>query len=245
MLITSRANPTVKKLVSLSDKKFRRQYGEYLVEGVKPVDECIAAGCNVTGIYCTQRYEGKYEGAVLLSDGVFGCISSEKAPQGVLATVKIPDPRLKRPVSPSLLLDRIQDPGNLGTIIRTANAAGYENIFCVGCADIWSPKVVRASMSGIFFVNCFECTLEDALGVLDGIPVITADMHGEDIFAFNPPANFCLCIGNEGGGVSQRIRDISRYTVKIPMRATCESLNAGVSAAISMYALKNNTKQEK
>ena len=71
MLITSRANPTVKKLVSLADKKYRREYGEYIVEGIKSVDECIAAGCKITAVYCTEQYAEKYNGAVLLSDGIF------------------------------------------------------------------------------------------------------------------------------------------------------------------------------
>lgn len=240
MLITSRANPTVKKLISLADKKYRREYGEYIVEGIKSVSECIAAGCQVTEVYCTQQYADKFEGAVLLSDGIFEYVSNEKTPQGVLATVKIPKADIKSPADACLLLDRIQDPGNLGTIIRTANAAGYQQIYAVNCADAYSPKVVRASMSGIFFIDYYDCTLDEALEVLGDIPVITADMGGEDIFAFKAPQKFCLCIGNEGSGVSQRIRELSRYTVKIPMRPTCESLNAGVSAAIAMYALKNN-----
>lgn len=240
MLITSRANPTVKKLVSLAEKKFRREYGEYVVEGIKSVNECIAAGCNVTAIYCTQEYSEKFEGATLLSDGVFSYVSNEKSPQGVLATVKIPRIPLAPPKDCCLLLDRIQDPGNLGTIIRTANAAGYQQIYAVNCADAYSPKVVRSSMSGIFFVNLYDCTLDEALEALGDVPVITADMGGEDIFSFRAPDKFCLCIGNEGGGVCERIKELSRHTVRIPMRPTCESLNAGVSAAIAMYALKNN-----
>ncbi len=240
MIITSRANPVVRKLISLSDKKFRRQYGEYLVEGIKPVNECLAAGCEVTNIYCTEQLSPRYEGATVLSDGVFAAVSSEKSPQGVIATVKIPQKDIVPPDSDCLLLDRIQDPGNLGTIIRTANAAGYTKIYCIGCADVWSPKVVRASMSGVFFVDCYDCDEDEALEALDGVPIITADMDGEDIFSFVAPEKFCLCIGNEGSGVSERIRNLSRYTVRIPMRPTCESLNAGVSAAIAMYALKNN-----
>lgn len=242
MLITSRANPIVKKLASLSDKKFRQQYGEYVVEGVKPVDECIAAGCAVTAVYCTEQYKDKYADATCLSDGIFEYVSSEKSPQGVLATVKIPRLAPVAPAGPCLLLDRVRDPGNLGTIIRTANAAGYTQIYCVGCADVWSPKVVRASMSGIFFVDCYDCTLDEALKALGDTPVITADMDGEDVFAFVPPKKYCLVIGNEGSGVSEEVLRVSRHTVKIPMRATCESLNAGVSAAIAMYALKNNIK---
>ena len=95
----------------------------------------------------------------------------------------------------------------------------------------------------IFFINAMRCTLGEALAALDGIPLITADMSGENVFAFAPPEKFCLCIGNEGGGISPELFKRSSYTVSIPMRDSCESLNAAVSAAIAMYALKNNVKE--
>ena len=243
MIITSRSNPIVKKFNSLADKKFRRQFGEYLVEGVKPVRECMAAGGEVTKIICTPRHEADFDGAVVVSEDVFKSISAEKTPQGVIASVKLPQNPVRPPQGACLLLDRIQDPGNVGTIIRTANAAGYTDIYLVDCADPYSPKAVRASMSGIFFVNAMCCSLEEALIYLNGTPLITADMAGKNIFSFVPPVKYCLCIGNEGSGISEQIERESSYTVSIPMRDTCESLNAAVSAAIAMYALKNNVKE--
>ena len=95
-------------------------------------------------------------------------------------------------------------------------------------------------MSGIFFVKLYFGTREAVLSALDGVPIICADMEGENIFGFVPPDKFCLCIGNEGGGISAEVMERSTHTVKIPMRETCESLNAAVSAGIAMYALKNN-----
>ncbi len=243
MIITSRANPLIKKFSSLAQKKYRREFGEYLVEGVKPVRECIAAGGQVTCILCTPRHEGQFGNAITVSEDVFKSLSAEKTPQGVIASVKLPSFPVRPPRGRCLLLDRLQDPGNVGTIIRTANAAGYEDIYLVDCADPFSPKTVRASMGGIFFVNAMQCTLPEALGALKNIPLISADMQGEDIFAFAPPAEFCLCIGNEGSGVCGEIKEASSYMVSIPMRGTCESLNAAVSAAIAMYALKNNVKE--
>ena len=141
------------------------------------------------------------------------------------------------------MLDCLQDPGNLGTVIRTANAAGYSEIYLINCTDPFSPKAVRASMSGIFFVDLFFGSKEEILQVLDGVPVICADMDGKDIFSFVPPEKFCLCIGNEGNGISGEVFEKANYTVKIPMRETCESLNAAVSAGIAMYVLKNNIKR--
>lgn len=239
MLITSKSNPVIKSVQSLADKKYRKELQLYIVEGVKSVNECIAAGCEIDRIFCVEELEHGFAGATIVTESVFKSISSEKTPQGVLAVVKIPQIRLKTPQSCCLLLDCIQDPGNLGTIIRTANAAGYKDIYCVNCTDPYSPKAVRASMSGIFFVNIYQDTKEETLSVLKDIPLICADMSGEDIFKFNPPETHCLCIGNEGAGISNEIRNSAEYTVKIPMRSTCESLNAAVSAGIAMYALKN------
>ena len=242
MIITSKSNPIIKTLSSLSDKKFRKQLGLYLVEGIKPVKECIQAGCEIERIVCTPENESLFNGATVVSDVVFKSISSEKTPQGAIAVVKIPQRQLMPPQKSCLLLDCLQDPGNLGTVIRTANAAGYSEIYLINCTDPYSPKAVRASMSGIFFVKLFSDTREEILKTLEGVPIICADMQGENVFEFVPPEKFCLCIGNEGGGISQEVFKKAAHTVKIPMSETCESLNAAVSAGIAMYALKNNIK---
>ena len=238
MVITSKSNPLIKEIYSLNDKKFRREKGLYLVEGVKPVNECAAAGVEIVKTVCTQALSENYPEAVVVSDSVFSYISAEKTPQGVIAVVKIPENAIKSPEKSCILLDRIQDPGNLGTIIRTANAAGYSEIYLINCTDAYSPKAVRASMSGIFFVNIYSGNQTEILSALGGVPLLCADMDGEDIFAFTPPEKFCLCIGNEGGGISQEIFEKADYKIKIPMSGTCESLNAAVSAGIAMYQLK-------
>ena len=238
MIITSKSNPTIKEIVKLNDKKYRREAGLYLVEGIKPVNECIAAGGEVEKVICTERLSDNYDNPIVVSEDVFGAISSEKTPQGVIAVVKIPQNSLKMPENSCILLDRLQDPGNLGTIIRTANAAGYKEIYLINCTDPYSPKAVRASMSGIFFTEIYQGSEEEILNVLSGVPLISADMYGENIFGFEPPSKFCLCIGNEGSGISDVIKNKSDYKVKIPMSETCESLNAAVSAGIAMYVLK-------
>lgn len=240
MLITSKSNPLIKKVASLSDKKFRKQLGLYVVEGLKTVNECILAGCQIENIICTEAASSGFNGAVIVSESVFKSISSEVTPQGVMAIVRIPQNKIIKPESRCLLLDRLQDPGNLGTVIRTANAAGYEDIYLINCTDPYSPKAVRASMSGIFFVNLYQGSKEEILTALNGVPLICADMDGEDIFSFKAPKRFCLCVGNEGAGISKEIKDTSDYKVKIPMRETCESLNAAVSAGIAMYTLNRN-----
>ncbi len=243
MVITSKYNPLIKEIAKLSDKKYRKICGKYVVEGIKPVRECISAGCTILNIICVEGLESEFENAVIVSRAVFESVSSEVTPQGVLAVVELPSNKLKVPQDSCILLDRLQDPGNLGTVIRTANAAGYSEIYLINCTDPYSPKAVRASMSGIFFVKVYQGTNEEILGVLKGIPLICADMDGEDIFSFNSPEKFCLCIGNEGNGMSQEIMKRARFKVSIPMRETCESLNAAVSAGIVMYHLKYDKKR--
>ena len=239
MIITSKSNPVIKDIIKLqSDKKFRTAEKSYIVEGIKPVKECISAGCDVKKVFCTEEFGKVFDGAQIVSESVFNAISTEKTPQGVLAVVALPEIEIQPPKSSCILLDRLQDPGNLGTIIRTANAAGYNEIYAINCTDPYSPKAVRASMSGIFFVKVYTGTSDEILAALEGVPLISADMSGEDIFKFAPPDKFCLCIGNEGGGLSSEIKEKSQFKVRIPMQKTCESLNAAVSAGIAMYQLK-------
>lgn len=239
MVITSKSNPVIKDIAKLSQKKYRREYGLYIVEGAKSVGECIAAGCRISKIIATCGFADKYPEAIVVSEEVFACISDEKSPQGVLATVKMPEQTLKPPVGNCVLLDGLQDCGNVGTIIRTANAAGFGDIYLIDCADRFAPKTVRASMSGIFFARTYSGSRSEILRALEGTPIICADMGGEDIFSFVPPDKFCLCIGNEGNGISEEVFKRAKYRVKIPMDGSCESLNAAVSAGIAMYALKN------
>ncbi len=238
MVITSKSNPKIKAISKLNDKKFRKESGLYLVEGIKPVTECIAAGCEVDSVICTEKLAENFVGPTVVSEDVFSFISSEKTPQGVIATVKIPQTQLKVPSGSCILLDRLQDPGNLGTIIRTANGAGYREIYMIGCTDPYSPKAVRASMSGIFFTEIYQGSETEIFSALKGVPLVCADMDGENIFKFRPPEKFCLCIGNEGSGICGDIIKKADFKVRIPMSESCESLNAAVSAGIAMYVLK-------
>lgn len=241
MVITSKSNPLIKDIIKLSsDRKFRKDAGLFVVEGIKPVTECLSSDCKIEKIVCREDLTDKFPQAVLVSESVFNAVSTEKTPQGVLALVHIPQNKPAEPKNSCLLLDRLQDPGNLGTIIRTANAAGYSELYLLNCTDAYSPKAVRASMSGIFFVKIYECSQEEAFASLKNTPLICADMDGENIFNFSAPEKFCLCIGNEGGGISGEVMTKAKYKVKIPMRKTCESLNAAVSAGIAMYQLKNS-----
>lgn len=241
MILTSRNNPLIKEMAALKEKKGRKEQGFFLVEGVKMVSECKRSGLEIGRTFVSESYRGETdENAICISDEVFAFLSDEKTPQGILCSVRIPKPSLCPPKESCLLLDGVSDPGNMGAIIRTANAAGYGEIYLVGCTDPYSPKSVRASMSGIFFVRIYTGTREAVLEALSGLPILAADMDGENIFSFRPPEKFALAIGNEANGISEEVFQKAQHKLKIPMRAAQESLNAGIAAGIAMYLLKKD-----
>ncbi len=242
-VIRSKQNPIVKELASLKEKKGRRERGTFLVEGGKMIRECLACGMEVVRLALLEGEEAPFlQNAeipcVFLGEDAFRAISDEKTPQGIAAEVRIPEAPLMPPEGSCLFLDGVADPANVGAILRTAAAAGYREIYLADCADPYAPKSVRASMSGVFYADIMRGTREEILHVLADIPVIAADMGGQDIFAFSPPEKFCLCIGNEGNGLSAEVRGRADFTVGIPMAGRVESLNAAVSAGILMYLLK-------
>ncbi|MBQ8320556.1 MAG: RNA methyltransferase [Clostridia bacterium] len=205
-------------------------------------EECLRSGMEIERVFVAQSYARPlpFEDALLttVSDDVFRFLSDEKTPQGVLCRVKLPRRQLLSPRGKCLLLDGVSDPGNMGAIIRCANAAGYEEIYLTeDCTDPYSPKSVRASMSGVFFTKLHFGSREEILETLKEIPLFVADMGGENLFSFHPPKVFALAIGNEANGVSEEVRKAANTTVAIPMKSTQESLNAAVSAGIAMYLL--------
>lgn len=243
MEISSHRNPIVKKAASLKEKKYRDAYGHYLIEGVKTVTEAFKFGAGIGTVFCTEdnlpAFRALTDNIITVSESVCAMISDSVTPQGVVAIVKKPDNRLIPPLSDCILLDTVQDPGNVGTIIRTAVAAGIPDIYLIDSADPFSPKAVRASMSGIFNISVHTGGAGDILPLIKNLPVIAADMDGESVFTFSPPKNFCLAIGSEGRGLSSAVFSAAKYKVSIPMTDKMESLNAGVSASVIMYQLKN------
>ena len=208
--------------------------------------ECLQSDYSVERVFISEDFTGELpvdkDLVVCVSSDVFRLLSDEKTPQGVLCRVKIPANTLEKPQSACLFLDGVADPGNMGAIIRTANASGYRQIYLgEGCADPYSPKSVRASMSGIFFTKLYQATRAEILEVLKGVPTIVADMHGVNAFTFTPPEIFALVVGNEANGVSAECKNSAEYTVKIPMQATQESLNVAVATGILAYQLKKQS----
>ena len=242
-MITSKQNALVKEIRSLADKKFRDSLGLYLVEGIKTVNEIVAEKLPLKVVVGTESglsaCSNLNERTEMVSDEVFKHISAEVSPQGVIAVLYKPENKMQAPTDSCLLLDGVADPTNVGAIIRTAVASGYKEIYMTSdCADPYSPKAVRCSMSGIFRSEIRRGELEQILGVMN-LPIVVADMNGENVFEKKITGKFCLVIGNEGRGVSKLLKERADITVSIPMQNGMESLNAGVSAGILMYNLKN------
>ena len=242
MVYQSKQNPLIKKIYSLKDKKGRKEFSLYIVEGVKMVLEAISNRQEIENIVLEEGFSidlnGYEDKIITVSKSVFSYLSCEKTPQGVLATLKINVKDVKPPRQNALLLDGVSDPGNLGTIIRTAAASGYLDIYAVNCVDAFSPKTVRSSMSGIYFVNFYKCTYEQAFSALCGVDLIVGDLQGENLFEFKPKRNYCIAVGNEGNGLSSEVKNLANYTLTIPMSENSESLNVAVAASIMMYELK-------
>ena len=242
MIYSSKQNQLIKQIASLKDKKGRKQHGLYLVEGIKMVSEAIKFNMPVKYIVLTEgvSFDFSFTGFEVLTvtQAVFEYLSDEKTPQGVMAVISMPDLTVKPPKNNALILEGVSDPGNVGTIIRTAVASGYDTIYLINAVDPFSPKAVRSSMSGIFSINLCKCTLDEALKAIDGFDLIVADMGGENLFDFKPVNKYCIAVGNEANGISDELKDSASVILSIPMSDKTESLNVAVAASIMMYKLK-------
>lgn len=242
MIITSYQNPTIKKIATLKDKKGRQQQNAYLVEGVKMVKEAINKGMpiklvvGVKDLVENLPFNGE---KIIVEESVLKKLSDCETCQGLFAVIQIPQDNFEISTQNCVLLDRVRDPGNLGTIIRTSVACGVKNIYLRDCVDCYSPKVVRASMSGIYSVNLINIDDVKLQELSKKINFLVADMCGENVFKYSPNSPFCLVMGNEANGVSQEVKDLAYKSISIPMKGDIESLNVGIAYAVIMYHLNN------
>lgn len=240
IMIISRNNALIKRIRSLKDKKWRDREGVYVAEGIKTVKEAYLNGCEIELAIGTEKALKQADTVKVpyecVSEDVFRSISGEVSPQGLLCIIKKPRRSLSAPRGRCVFLDGVSDPSNVGAIIRTAAASGFNDVYAAGCADAYNPKSVRASMGGLFRINIYEGEREELLKFVD-LPLVVADMYGENVFNAVVPDKFCLVIGNEANGISDTLKKAAYKKISIPMQNGMESLNAAVSAGILMYLI--------
>lgn len=241
--ITSLKNPKVAAWKALKDRKGRRESGCFLVEGRKMVEEALASAFDVEAVLVQEGMElpdGLSMPVYELPAHVLAAVCDTKTPQGIAAVVRMKEQSaLGKHI---VVLDGVQDPGNVGTIIRTADAAGLDGVLLSNqCADVFSPKVLRATMGSIFRMNLR--TTDDLPGELTklrekGYSILSSQLDGTPFYERQDVAErFALIIGNEGNGVSEQVQQTATHRVRLPMRGGAESLNAAIAAAIMMYEL--------
>lgn len=241
----------IKLLKSLHQQKYRKINQMYLVEGHKCVMEWLSDFKHVEELYATKEWLSHYREIVPSSVTVYECklstfqlISQQQSLPEVILLSRMPikNSTLISEDLPhlSLVLDRVQDPGNVGTILRTADWFGIQQVVLLkGTVDPYNAKVVQASMGSLLRVQLVEMTEEDFIRDCQSYQyeLVMADMHGASLDLFVPQAPLMLVLGNEGQGVSEALSNSANYSLMIPGAGHAESLNVGIAAAIFMYQL--------
>ena len=246
MVITSKENEIIKHAIKLREKKHRMVFNQFFVEGERLVFDAFKNEVNFKYILIEQGKSQHYLQLLDCTDAKIYIVSSEISKyisqtvhkQGIFAILEQKSMQLEKNEK-VLILDRIQDPGNMGTLLRTAAATNFKNVLLINCVDIYNDKVLRSTMGGIFRVNAVQGSIEDIsrLKALNYL-IFKADMKGENIFKINiESSKIALVIGNEGNGVDKEISNLCTNSLSIPMLNGVESLNAGVSGSIIMYYL--------
>ena len=219
--ISSKDNSLIKHIKRLKEKKYRDEYGEYIIEGLKLIKEAIQ-----------ENADRKH---------IFKLLSDVENPQGVLAVIGKPNKETDINLNEDIILalDDIQDPGNLGTILRTADSVGLKQILVSkGTADSYNPKVVRSTMGAIFRVKVIECEiLKDVLKDLQSkeYKVMTTSLKAKETIYETDYKKKIIVIGNEANGVSKEILNLADEKVIIPMLGKTESLNVSVATGVILY----------
>ena len=245
--ISSRKNPLlqqVKKL--LSSRAERRKTGLFVADGTKLLEEAVKYWPGLQTVILTDGVEIQvpdHVRVVRVPEDVMASISPMEAPQGALFLGRLPEQTEFVPKKGMLILDGVQDPGNIGTILRTADAMDVPVVLLEGCADPWSWKVIRSTMGAAFRTPVVQASWEEVLGKCReaGIPIgVTAlsdravDIRSADL------SEMALVIGSEGRGVRKEVLENADHELIIPMNPHCESLNAAIAAAIVMWEIRRN-----
>lgn len=247
--IESHENKAIKHLQKLKIKKYRESSKEYILEGYKVIEDALESGEKLKCIFISYKSIKKYERIHQLEredisiyeveDRLFQKLTSMEHSEGIIAINSFPEAR-EFVDSNILILDRLQDPGNVGTIIRTGDAAGFQNIICSkGTVDLYNDKTIRGAMGSLFHVNVKKDA--DLLQEIDlirkkGYTVVGTQLNTEYYYTnIEEKKKYALVIGNEANGISKEVLDACDLHVKIPIYGKAESLNASIAAAIVMY----------
>lgn len=238
--ITSLKNPKVAAWKALKDRKGRRESGCFLVEGRKMVEEALASAFDVETVLVQEGMElpdGLTMPVYELPEHVLTAVCDTKTPQGIAAVVRMKEQSALG--GHIVVLDGVQDPGNVGTILRTLDAFEADGLVLLpGCADPFSPKTVRSSMGAVFRRPVWTCTAETFAQVLrgSGLRLLGAALRDDTVDARAADyTRAVLAIGSEGRGLSDEVLALCDETVRIPMSPRCESLNAAVAASVLLW----------
>lgn len=257
-VITSKENELIKNIKKLKEKKYRDIYGKYIIEGIKLIEEAIQEQAEIEHIIicedCLNKdsidkklmYEIAKLDCIYVDSKVFHILTDVSNPQGILAVIKNTDKKssVKYDEDIIVVLDGIQDPGNLGTILRTVDSANLKQIvISKETADVFNSKVVRSTMGAIFRVNVIksEDLVKDLIKMKEnGYEIVVTALDTNDSVYDIQYNKKVIVIGNEANGVSKEIQEIADNKVKIPMLGKTESLNASVAAGIMIYEYVRN-----
>lgn len=243
-MITSVQNTQVKNWKKLHRKKYRDREGCFLVEGQHLIEEALESDWSVLEVIISE--DASYPlppdmKTTIVSRQVFAEISQTETPQGIAAVVKQQNWSYS-PQSLTLLVDAVQDPGNLGTLIRTADAAGFDHVVLgSGSVDPYNDKVIRATQGSIFHIPHFQGKLENYIGLLKESEITIWASTLQNSLPYKElsiPEKGALIVGNEGQGIHQDYVNLADELVHIPIYGEAESLNVSIAAAILMYHLK-------
>ncbi len=231
--ITSRNNAFIQELKNkVKDKSL------IVLDTPKLISDALSKNIAIQTILSTNKQKNKFQNAIGVSESIIEIFSDVKTNAGVIGLVEAWTRNLKPPEGNFLVLDTVQDPGNVGTLLRSALGANFLDVYLVDCAKI-SSKVIRSSMGAIFEERVYEISKQDFVKFAqsNNLNLLKADMAGENIFETDIKGSFGVVLGNEGNGVSDEISSLCSKTIKIPMNPKLESLNVGVSGSIIMYEI--------
>lgn len=261
--ITSKDNNLIKHTIKLKEKKYRKEYNEYIIEGVKILEEAIEEKAKIKQIIISEdainselvqkhlKEKLSETDYIQVPSNIFKLISEVEKPQGVLAIIE--KEKIEENIDYNqdiiLALDDLQDPGNLGTIIRTLDSVGLNQVLISkGTTDPYNPKVIRSTMGAIFRVKIIECeNLKETLKKLqeNNFKIMVTDLNTDkSIYDIQLQKNVII-IGNEANGVSEEIKDIADTKAIIPMFGKTESLNASIATGVILYEYVRQKIKEK